>query len=90
MHLGIKLWPVIGVEFHQLIIDSIRNCALPQNMIKDLILLLHKGGSTNELTNYRPITVFNVLYKILTKALQKRLQLLLWDLIDEDQTIFYP
>ena len=34
--------------------------------------------------------LLNVSYKILAKALQKRLQPLLPDLIDEDQTIFLP
>ena len=80
----VKLWPVIGSDFHSMILDAIRLGKLPKGMNRGLIALLHKGGPTNLLTNYSPITLLNVSYKILAKALQKRLQPVLLDLIDED------
>ena len=63
---------------------------LPKEMNRGLIALLHKGEPTDLLTNYSPITLLNVSYKIMAKALQKRLQLVLPDLFDEDQTTFLP
>ena len=42
---------------------------LLQGVNKGLIALIHKGGSIDELSNYHPITLFNVSYKILAKAL---------------------
>ena len=53
-------------------------------------ILLHKGGQTDEHKNYLPITLLNASYKILAKALQRRLQPFLPELIDEDQTAFLP
>jgi hypothetical protein len=69
---------------------SITQGHLPKGMNDGLIALLHKGGTTEELTNYRPITLLNVSYKIVAKALQQRLQPSLPDLINEDQTAFLP
>jgi hypothetical protein len=43
-------------------------------MNSGMIVLLHKGGAIDALTNYRPITLLNVSYKIVAKALQHRLQ----------------
>ena len=63
---------------------------LPLGVNKDLIPLIYKGGATYELTNYRPITLLNVSYKILVKALQPRLQSFLPIIIDEDQIGFLP
>ena len=59
----------MALEFHSIILDSIQIGKLPKGMNKGLIALLHKGGPTNKLTNYRPITLLNVSYKILAKAL---------------------
>ena len=50
IELYIRLWPIIGTNFHEMILKSIRNGALPYNMNTDMIILLHKGGSTNEIS----------------------------------------
>ena len=53
------------------------------------ISLIPKGESyLVELTNWRPITLLNVDYKILAKALAKRIELKLPKLIHSDQTGF--
>ena len=53
-----------------------------------IITLLHKGKdlSRQDLSNWRPITLINVDYKIATKALAKRLQNVISSVIDSDQT----
>ena len=55
---------------------------------KGIITLLHKGKdlARDNLSNWRPITLTNVDYKIATKALAKRLQSVLSSIIDSDQT----
>ena len=70
----VKLWHVIGTEFHQMIMDSFQCGFLLYGMNSRLIVLLHKGGQTDLLENYRPNTLQNVSYKILAKVLHKRFQ----------------
>ena len=65
----LKLWPSIGPEFLSMIEHSLLVGRLPQGVNKGLIALIHEGGSTNELSNYCLITLLNVSYKILAKAL---------------------
>ena len=66
-----KLWPIIDLEFHSMILWSIFIGELPKGMKSRLIALLHKRGPTNLITNYRPITILNVSYRFFAKALQK-------------------
>jgi len=54
------------------------------------ITLLHKGNDKELLTNWRLITLLNVAYKIVAKALQRRLQPFLANVINNDQTTFLP
>ena len=46
------------------------------------------GGQLEELRHWRPITLLNIIYKILAKTLAKRLQPYLSELIHDPQTGF--
>ena len=81
-------WPTIK----HLVIDSLnegfKSGQLASSQRKGIITLLHKGKdlTREELTNWRPITLINVDYKIATKVLAKRLQHIFPSIIDSDQT----
>ena len=55
-----------------------------------MIVLLHKGGHRQALTNWPLITLLNMGYKIYAKALQLRMQPALMDIISHDQLAFLP
>ena len=55
-----------------------------------IVLLEKKGKDRNELSNWRPITLLGVDYKLLTKTLAERLKLVLPKLIHPDQNGFVP
>ena len=83
-------WYLIGTDFTNMIQKSIQQGTLPPGVNRGLIALLHKGGDREELANWRPISLLNVAYKIMAKALQKRLQPFLSDVISTEQTAFLP
>jgi hypothetical protein len=68
----------------------IREKELPHDLKKGLIILLYKKGDETLLKNYRPITLLNTDYKIITRTLNNRLIKVLKDRIDEDQHAFLP
>jgi hypothetical protein len=55
-----------------------------------LIELLYKGSNHNSLNNWCPITLLNVSYKLIAKAIQIRLQPILTEIISYDQFSFLP
>jgi hypothetical protein len=84
----IKFWNLIGKEFKDMFGQAIINGRLPPGMTRGLITLIHKKGELKDLGNWRPITLFNTSCKILAKALQLRLQPMLSEVVDPDQTAF--
>jgi exonuclease III len=86
----VKFWYLIGEEFKEMIDKALANRCLPQGMTQGLISLIFKSGDQSDLGNWRPITLLNTSYKILAKALQLRLQPMLPEIIDPDQTAFVP
>jgi hypothetical protein len=52
--------------------------------------MLFKNTDRSKLTNWQPITLLNTTHKIFAKALQRQLQPLLVEVIDNDQTAFLP
>ena len=83
-------WYFLGVEFTCMINVSVREGRLPPGVTQGMIVLLHKGGDKQALTNWRPITLLNLGYKIYAKALQLRLQPVLMEVISPDQSAFLP
>lgn len=74
-------WDLLGIDYWHMIIKSSKEGHLPDGVTQGMIALLHKGGSRETLTNWRPITLLNTEYKIFAKALQLRLQPVLMDII---------
>ena len=53
-----------------------------------MISLLYKKGDREELSNWRPISLLNTDYKLVTKILAKRLKTVLPNIIHPDQKGF--
>jgi exonuclease III len=85
-----EFWQLIGKEYLQMVLASVRNQEFPPGVTSGMIALLHKGGERKTLTNWRPITLLNLSYKIFAKALQLRLQPVLTEVISCEQSAFLP
>ena len=59
--------------------------SLSESQKEGVIKLLYKKGNTKELKNWRPISLLNIDYKILTKILANRVKEVLPKIIDQDQ-----
>ena len=85
----IQYWDLIGgglTKAYQQILD-LGNMPLEWN--EGLIYMIPKtNGQVDELNHWRPITLLNVIYKILAKTIARRLQSYLPELIHDSQTAF--
>jgi hypothetical protein len=88
-------------EFYQLFWQDIKNeffeviefffkfeYTLSASQYKGVLTLLHKGGEREDLKNWRPLTLLNCDYKIISKLLAERLKNVLTKLIHPDQKGF--
>jgi hypothetical protein len=63
---------------------------MQQGINDTVIVLLPKKDEPNQLKDFRPISLCNVIYKVISKCLVNRLHPLLHDLIAPTQSAFVP
>jgi hypothetical protein len=76
------------------VINAVRNFLITGDMplgVNDTILvLIPKSNDAQELTDFRPISLCNIVYKVVAKCLVNRLRPFLNDLISDTQSAFIP
>lgn len=82
----IAFWDLIGTD----LLDVYSNIHLegktPTSMTEGLITMIYKEkGDINDLKNWRPITLLNVDYKLMTKTLANRMRQMTDKIINPDQ-----
>ncbi|KHJ98627.1 hypothetical protein OESDEN_01381 [Oesophagostomum dentatum] len=66
-----KLTPLLTELFNEIL----ATCSIPEKAVADAVtVLLHKKGDPFSLKNYRPISILSVLYKLLAKVINQRLE----------------
>ena len=79
---------LVGEDLNQVLQGSIEQGELPLSMRRAVISPIFKKGDKTLLENWRPISLLNTDYKILTKALTNRLKGVIISLVEPDQTGF--
>ena len=86
-----KFWPKIGPTLLTAANFSLNEAnELPNTQRRAYVTLVHKKGDRDDLSNWRPISLLNVDYKIITKTLATRLRLVVGEIISPDQTACIP
>ena len=69
---------------------ALRKGKLPDSFLKGDIGLLFKKGDRDDVRNYRPITLLQGAYKIITRVLARRMLRVVHEFVDESQKGFVP
>lgn len=85
-----KIWGVIGNSIWQFSSCFLSMGVLPESLNETLLVLIPKVPNPERLTQYRPISLCTVLYKLLTKTLVNRLKSIFNVLVDPTQCSFIP
>ncbi|KAL0308093.1 UNVERIFIED_CONTAM: putative mitochondrial protein [Sesamum calycinum] len=83
-------WPVVGQSIVEAVGDFFRTGKILKQINTTLLVLIPKVNMPTYVSDFRPISCCNVLYKAITKILVKRLQQVLPLLIDYSQNAFVP
>ena len=68
-----KQWGNLCSCLLHLLNDVLRDGAIPTNWYETHFTLLHKGGSTEDANNWRPIAILSITYKIMARLIFARL-----------------
>ncbi len=83
-------WGIIGEDFYEVVLESLKNEVLPISCRRAVLSLLPKKGDLGFLKNWRPVSLLCLDYKILSKSIANRLKTCLNMLIHKDHTYCIP
>jgi hypothetical protein len=83
-----KHWATIGIEVSQAVLDILNSSSLNIDFNLTYIAQIQKVKHPTCVTEFRPISLCNVLYKIISKVLTNYLKVVLPNLISQNQSAF--
>ena len=78
-------WRLLGDDLLDVFKAGLEDKCLSYTQYLAAIILLYKKGDRADIRNWRPISLLNLDYKILSKVLAERLKIVMHEIISEDQ-----
>nr|GEY12708.1 RNA-directed DNA polymerase, eukaryota [Tanacetum cinerariifolium] len=85
-----KYWDILGSDFCAAVEWFFDHSAFSKGCNSSFIALIPKDHDPKFVNDYRPISLIESLYKVVTKILPSRLSPVIFDLISDVQTAFLP
>jgi hypothetical protein len=83
-------WDMVGEEVCQAVLSSLNSSFINNELNFTNIALISKIANPSNVSEFHPISLCNVVYKILSKVLANRLKLILLNIISPYQSAFIP
>ena len=83
-----QFWAISGKVVTATVLDFLNHGICPPDFNKTQIVLILKVKTPKKVTDYRPISLFNVVYKIASKTVVDRLKKILPSIISDTQSVF--
>ncbi|KAG7559018.1 Reverse transcriptase zinc-binding domain [Arabidopsis thaliana x Arabidopsis arenosa] len=83
-------WEVVGESVVKFVLEFFATGQLPQDTNDALVVLIAKVAKPEKITQFRPISLCNVLFKMITKVMVERLKPVMCKLIGPAQSSFIP
>ena len=85
-----KFWHIVGSDITQAFLDFLHSGQMLKSVNYTHIALIPKIKSLNLMSQFRPISLCNVIYKIISKVLANRFKQVLNLVISDSQSAFVP
>jgi len=83
-------WDVVGVRLTREVMEVLKGGRIPASWNEATIALIPKTEKPERVTDLRPISLYNVVYKVVSKVLSNRLREVLPAIITPNQSAFVP
>ena len=83
-----SFWPLIGDDVSKAVLDCLHSCYIPKEFNYTYVTLIPKVKNPVKIAEFRPISLCNVIYKLISKVLANRLKPLLPSIVSENQSAF--
>jgi hypothetical protein len=85
-----NFWDVVGKKLTREVMHVLNGGQIPEGWNETTIALIPKVKKPNKVTELRPISLCNVVYKVVSKVLSRWLRDVLPDIITPNQSAFVP
>jgi hypothetical protein len=85
-----KFWSLMGEKVKDEVLAVLNGAAMPEGWNDTVIVLIPKIKSPELLKDLRPISLCNIVYKLISKVLANRLKLVLPEIISPNQSASVP
>ncbi|XP_074306671.1 uncharacterized protein LOC141641928 [Silene latifolia] len=85
-----SFWHLIGKDVVGTVLAILRGELSPAEFNKTNIVLIPKKKAPDKIRDFRPISLCNVVYKLVSKVLANRLKTFLPEIVSENQSAFTP
>jgi hypothetical protein len=85
-----KYWHVVGSSVTAVVLSVLNSGHLLRKVNLTNIALIPKRKKPDKMSDFRPISLCNVIYKIISKVLANRLKAILSSIIFDSQSVFVP
>jgi hypothetical protein len=83
-----KYWHIVGVDVTEAVLDFLNNGRMLGSINFTNIVLIPKVKAPTNMSQFKPISLCNVLYKIISKVLINRMKSMLSKVISDCQSAF--
>ena len=83
-------WHVVGEDVIAAVLSCLTSGKIPASLNHSYVTLIPKTKSPEKVTEYRPISLCNVIYKLISKVLANRLKKVLPHVVSEHKVLLSP
>ena len=81
-------WTDLSMDVTHVVLSCLNSCSILKSINHTFITLIPKVNNLEKVSNFRPISFCNVIYKIISKLIANRLKPVLNSIISETQSAF--
>jgi len=85
-----RFWNMLGEDLENEVLQAVNSATIPEGWNETTIVLIPKVENPEKITQFRPISLCNVVYKVISKLLANRLKKVLPDIVSSYQSAFVP
>jgi hypothetical protein len=85
-----RFWNMLGEELTDEVLHAVNNAIIPEGWNDTTIIMIPKVDNPDKVAQFCPISLCNVVYKVISKLLPNRLKVILPDIISHHQSAFVP